>query len=97
MKNARLPLVVIILCIALGCRKDLHKNTSNHLNQYTQTGSKEDLNSINKNGIIASGWQGTNDWVQVNLPTHTVYYTNLKTAVADYTSQEVVRVFKNSP
>jgi hypothetical protein len=96
MKNTRMLWAAAFMFVTISCRKNLNETPTSNLHQHIQTANPENLNLLNAKGIIASGWQSSNDWTKVDLPAHSVYYTHLKTAfVNNHSSQQVIRVFKN--
>jgi hypothetical protein len=81
---------LVILCTILSCQKDMQHEVSSE-NKQTVTSS-----SI-QNQIIQSDWNKNLSWNKVELPSHTVFYTNVKTNVSSETEDKgMVRVFKSS-
>jgi hypothetical protein len=88
MKHLKTPFIgLAILCTILSCQKDVQ-----------QQNSPEDNPSVAiEKTIIESDWSKNLSWSKVELPSHTVFYTNIKTSIsAETESQGLVRVFKSS-
>jgi hypothetical protein len=80
-----------ILCSILSCKKDVQQVNSLENHQASITGKAQDLN------FIESDWNKNLTWTKVELPSHTVFYTNMKTDIsAETETQGLVRVFKSS-
>lgn len=90
MKNLKTPIAVLFIAIAaVSCRKT---------QQEVQTVEQEATpNAVAANtGIAESSWQSPAEWNSVEQPTHTVFYTNIKTSeiTADAAEKGMIRVFK---
>lgn len=90
MKKLQAPFFgVLLLVAAVGCRKDkLNDAPSQELSELSSPSSSE---------TTESGWQSQQNWVKVEQPNHTVFYTNIKTdaVTADAADNGLVRVFKS--
>jgi hypothetical protein len=80
-----------ILCTILSCQKDVQQLNSSEIHQTSVAGKAQSSN------LIESEWNKNLTWTKVELPSRTVYYTNIATAIsAETETQGLVRVFKSS-
>lgn len=93
MKKLQAPIAgLFILSTVLGCKKDLQQEMQPEPSQNNQPVAAA---AVNPGGIAQSGWQGSLAWSSVELPSHSVFYTNIKTDISAETAEQgLVRVFK---
>lgn len=93
MKSLKTPLPGLLLLLAiLGCQKDLQQN------QLPPEIGQPKTSAVSKNvNVTESEWKGNLDWSNVELPSHSVFYTNVKTDISAETSEQgLVKIFKSS-
>ncbi|HEX2606962.1 MAG TPA: hypothetical protein VHK91_06265 [Flavisolibacter sp.] len=96
MKKVHAPIAgLILLCSAVSCRKDVDERIAAQP-QVSEVVASSSLN--NSNGITESSWQKGDSWVSVQLPTHTIFHTNMAAASisAETAENGLVRIFKTS-
>jgi hypothetical protein len=89
MKNVRTPMMAVLLMMMIfSCRKK----------DITSTLSQNNPNAVAKHtdGVNESGWQSTKEWVGVEQPQYSIFFTNIKAAAitAEASEKGMVRVFK---
>ena len=93
MKSLKTPLLGLLLLLAiLGCQKDLQQN------QLPPENGQPKVSAVSKNAnVTESEWKANLNWSSVELPSHSVFYTNVKTDIsAETADQGLVRIFKSS-
>jgi hypothetical protein len=92
MKNLKTPFAgLAILCTILSCQKDVQQLKSTETHPTSVSGNTQNLN------LIESEWNKNLTWTKVELPSHSVFYSNIKTTIsAETETQGLVRVFKSS-
>lgn len=95
MKKLQAPFAgLLILLTVLSCRKDLQQTTQSTTPDVSQQTS---VAAVATSGIVESGWQKNLTWTSVERPTHSIFYTNIKTDISAETAEKgLVRVFKSS-
>lgn len=91
MKNLKTPIAgLALLCAILSCKKDVQQEITPDKNQTLTSGSTQ-------NQIIESAWNKNLTWTKVELPSHNVFYADIKTNISAETESEgAVRIFKSS-
>ncbi|MBO9572200.1 MAG: hypothetical protein J7497_08335 [Chitinophagaceae bacterium] len=92
MKNLKTPFAgLAILCTVLSCQKNVQQLNFTENPPVAIAASTQNLN------LIESDWNKNLSWTKVELPSHTVFYTNIKTNIsAETETQGLIRVFKSS-
>jgi hypothetical protein len=80
-----------ILCTVLSCQKDAQQLNTTDNPPISTAASTQNLN------LVESDWNKNLTWNKIELPSHTVFYTNVKTSIsAETETQGLIRVFKSS-
>lgn len=92
MKHLKTPFAgLVILCTVLSCQKDMQQLNSTENPPAATAASTQNLD------LIESDWNNNLTWNKVELPSHTIFYTNIKTNIsAETETQGLIRVFKSS-
>src|SRR5688500_760491 len=95
MKKIQAPFAALVLLLTIAsCKKDLQE-TQITAHQIETIDIAVDNSKVSSKGISESGWIANTSWTAVERPSHSVYFTNIKSDISVETAEQgLIRIVK---
>jgi hypothetical protein len=98
MKKIHAPIAAIVLFLTIAsCKKDFQETTPVSEPSIETSALSIDNSKVSSKGISESEWQANTSWTAVERPSHSVFFTNIKSDISVETAEQgLIRVVKTN-